>query len=442
MIKKVYKYTAAFLISTFFLVGCSKFSTPEQLIHKPKNDINKEEIRKSIEEFIPPRAKLTIPLNSKEAGAINEVDLDGDNKNEVVAFYEEQERNFEIGFIILKENNGKWEMLDLIKGEGYDIEYASFYDLNKDGKSEIIISWDYGQSNKTNCIYSLENKKIKEIFYDKSEGIKIDDLNKDNNLDIIIFKYDDKNSNIMVSLYNYKKIKLDLADKIDMKAYDMTYLDVKIDKAFKDKKGIFINIPLETHSSYTELIVIENNKLKKIFNDSSKTYQIYPVGNEDIDNDGITEIGLLTKPIGYENEALANIPWISTWYKWNGNDGLNFVLENYYDYNEGYKFDIPKKWKDKFTLKQYENDESKDIIFYYSKNYPNEKIDILKISSFNKNVWEKTKTKLKLKNEDFILLDKNENRVFIGFLNNKNLSKNKSMIIKKEDIIKNFKLIY
>lgn len=442
MLIKVYRYTVVFFISTFFLVGCSKFSTPEQLIHKPKNDIDKEIIKKSIEEFLPARAKLTIPLNSKEAGAINEVDIDGDNKNEIIAFYEEQERNFEIGFIILKENKGKWEKLGSIKGEGYDIEYASFHDLNKDGKCEIIISWDYGQNKKTNCIYIVENKKIKEIFYDKSEGIKIDDINKDSNLDIFIFKYDNKNFKIMLSLYNYKKDKLELIDNLEIQAYNMSYLDVKIGKVSLDKKGIFINIPLETHSSYTELIVIESNKFKKVFKDTNKTYQIYPVGNEDIDNDGIIEIGMLTKPIGYENENLIDIPWINTWYKWDGNEGLIFVLENYYDYYEGYKFDIPEKWNNKFTLKQYESDESRDIIFYYSKNYPNEKTDILKISSVNKESWENMEIELKSKNTDFIILEENENRVFIGFLNSKNLNKNKNMIIKKEDIKKNFKLIY
>ncbi len=440
---KISKYLILFLGIMVLLTGCYKFSTPDELIQKPKDDTEKEAIKKSIEKYLPTRAKLTIPLSSKDAGAINEVDLDGDNQKEIVAFYEEQERNFEIGFMVLKENKGKWEKVDLIKGEGYYIEYAGFYDLNKDGKKEIIIGWDHGEYTRTNCIYTMKEDKIIQTFNGKYMDMKIDDVNEDGKLDIFLLNADSKTFKISLNLYTYTNDKMEFMDRVDMETnYEMGYSSMKIGKATKTKKGVFIDVPFEAHSGYTELLTVKNNKLKKVFEEGgiAKTYQIYPVGSEDIDEDEIIEIGILNEPIGYEKEALVNIPWIITWYNWDGKKGLSFNRENYYNYNEGYRFDIPKTWKGKFTLKEGESESGTDLIFYYSKNYPNQKIEILKISSFSIRNWTEKENLLKEKNTDYVVLGKNENKVFVGFLNEKKI--NKSMTLEREVLQKSFRLIY
>jgi hypothetical protein len=429
---------------TFVLTGCYKLSTPEQLIEKPKSKVEKEIIKESIEKFLPQGSNLTIPLDCKEAGAINKVDIDGDNQDEIVAFYEEQEKNFEIGFIILKKINNSWKMIDLVKGEGFDISYASFYDLNKDGKSEIIVSWDYGDYAKIKSIYTMKQSKIKRIFNGKYRGIEIDDLNNDGKLDIFLFSYDSKRLVITLSVYNYVIDKLKFIDKINIQAnYEIGYSNIKVGKASENKKGIFIDIPLGSHSAYTQLIFLENNKLKNAFKDSiSKTYQIYPVGSNDIDSDKVIEIGVLTQPIGYEEEALVNIPWLNTWYKWDEKEGLRFVVENYYDYDEGYRFDLPQNWKDKFTLKEYNINNQKRVVFYSLEKSKNIKNEILTIEYFEKNNWKKEEKKLNEQNKKFIYLGENKKTVFVAFLNNKYLDRNKDFYVDRENIHKNFKLLY
>ncbi|SHG95385.1 hypothetical protein [Tepidibacter thalassicus] len=441
---KLFKCITLFILTSLLLTGCYKFSTPEQLIQKPKTNKEKELIKKSIEKFLPPGANLTIPLDCKEAGAINEVDIDGDNKNEIIAFYEEQEKSFEIGFIVLKKINNTWEMMDSIQGEGFDISYASFYDLNQDGKSEIIISWDYGDYTKIQSIYTMDQNKIKRVFNGKHIGIKIDDLNNDKKLDIFLFNYNSKKSIFTLSVYNYNVNKFKLIDKINISSnYEVKYSNIEIGKASKNKKGVFVDIPLKTHSAYTELIFLNNNKLEKAFKNSiSKTYQIYPVGSNDIDNDGIIEIGVLTQPVGYEKEALVNIPWINTWYKWDEKKELSFVVENYYDYDEGYRFNLPKNWKGKFTLKECIVKNKKEVIFYSLEK--NKKIGnkLLTIVYFNKSSWKDEERKLIEQNKEFIYLGENKNTVFIGFLNNNYINKNKRFFTTKEDIYINFKLLY
>ncbi|SHH43250.1 hypothetical protein [Tepidibacter thalassicus] len=136
------------------------------------------------------------------------------------------------------------------------------------------------------------------------------------------------------------------------------------------------------------------------------------------------------------------LPWLNTWYKWDEKEGLRFVVENYYDYDEGYRFDLPQNWKDKFTLKEYNINNQKRVVFYSLEKSKNIKNELLTIEYFEKNNWKKEEKKLNEKNKKFIYLGENKKTVFVAFLNNKYLDRNKDFYVDRENIHKNFKLLY
>ncbi|MGI5998487.1 MAG: hypothetical protein ACOX89_07490, partial [Lutispora sp.] len=92
----------------------------------------------------------------------------------------------------------------------------------------------------------------------------------------------------------------------------------------------------------------------------SQTFKPYPLYNQDINNDGIIEVGVQSEPLEAEGYSMADMPWINNWYQWDGKDGLKKVMEEYSSYSEGYRFIIPESWSGKFTIDK-ETDENYEV---------------------------------------------------------------------------------
>ncbi|HJG96599.1 MAG TPA: hypothetical protein K8V90_05795, partial [Romboutsia timonensis] len=206
---KLFKLTA---LSTFLMItlsGCSLNSeSPEQLI-KEKPVYSKESLKlyKQVEKFLPSsNASLLLPRNSSEVAKINELDLDKDGEEELVVFEKKEDVNenkTEVGLMVLKKDeNGEYQQHGNILENGESIEYANFYDLDKDNSLEIVLL--IKKQDKTNMyIYKFEDNKLNKVEtlntywikdrYNLSDmKIKVEYIDDDDILDILVFNYDPK----------------------------------------------------------------------------------------------------------------------------------------------------------------------------------------------------------------------------------------------------------
>ncbi|WP_052356778.1 hypothetical protein [Faecalimicrobium dakarense] len=167
---KVSRLTVLASLLVLFTTGCSIDSeSPEQLIKdKPVYNEKKEALYNAIKQQLPSiNSSLILPSNSSEVGKINEVDLDSDGVDEIIAFEKKEIMNSdqkEVGFLILSKNpNDTYTNKDNLLQKGDSIEYANFYDLNGDGNKEIILLIKGNE--KTNLhIYSYKEGKIKKYI--------------------------------------------------------------------------------------------------------------------------------------------------------------------------------------------------------------------------------------------------------------------------------------
>lgn len=175
------------------------------------------------------------------------------------------------------------------------------------------------------------------------------------------------------------------------------HYDVKVGLAAEGTMGIFLDAGLGAHSSETELIVMRDGKLKNVFYNEEKgiieeTFRAYSTLNEDIDNDGIIEIPLLRQPIGHEHTAMADIPWISSWHKWDGKDGLELVSEGYHNVRQEYYFNFPDKWDDRITIdRNIEEDKDERVFSYIDKE--NKRYRLVTIISIDVEKYDENKIK-------------------------------------------------
>ena len=143
-------------------------------------------------------ANLILPYNSIDVGKINEVDLNNDGKKEIVFFEKREDIKNEVGFTVLESKDGESNDTMYIEN-GDKIKYANFYDLDNDGKKEIILIIEEKNST-TLTICRYENGEIKELisknnydYFDRYKyskaGVFVNDIDNDNNLELIVYNY-------------------------------------------------------------------------------------------------------------------------------------------------------------------------------------------------------------------------------------------------------------
>lgn len=458
---KVSRLAALASLLVLFTTGCSIDSeSPEQLIKdKPVYDKGKQELYNAIKQQLPSiNSSLILPSNSSEVGKINEVDLNGDGVDEIIAFQKKEVMNSnqnEVGFLILSKNpNGTYSNKANLLQNGDSIEYANFYDLNSDGDKEIILL--IKENEKTNLhIYSYKEEKIKKIYTlnptwlkDISNlqdmKIKIGHMDNDNIVDILLMHYDKKTNKVYASMTNFNET-LEFKDYVEfenIRGLSDSY--ITIGYIATDKKGIILDMPTIKDNNYmTQMLYMENNHLKKAFRDHDKSimkpYYI-PVKNIDKDKDNVIDIPIVNGSDNGETYTVKDSATVS-WYKWNGkneeNSGLVFIAQRYYNYKYNYELLIPNILVNKLEVKEDYLSDNPLFKFYYYDTDKKKKVNLFTISLASKTIVDENKS---IVPQNGFILNENEENTYLLYIDNE--EEMKKLKLNQEAIKEFFLLIY
>ncbi len=369
---KLFKLTALSALLMITLSGCSLNSeSPEQLIkEKPVYSEASLKLYKQIEKILPSlNSSLLLPRNSSEVAKINEVDLNKNGEKELVVFEKKEDVNenkTEVGFMVLKKDkNGEYQEEGNVLEGGETIEYANFYDLDKDNHLEIILL--IKKQDKTNMyIYKFEDNELSKVdtlnpYWIKDKDnitdmkIKIEYIDNDDILDILVLNYNPKTNKVYSSLLNFDgKIKLlDYIEHENVKNLNNLY--ITYGQVDTNKNGIVLDIPnLKDNNYRTQILYTKDKKLEKVFKDDDKNLmKPYYIAVEDINKDKVLEI-----PIVAGSSSIYTLQSSSTvsWYRWNGkyNEDARLVFNSriYYNYKYNFKLDIPNNLVNKIYSEQ------------------------------------------------------------------------------------------
>ena len=442
---KLFKLTALSALLMITLSGCSLNSeSPEQLIkEKPVYSEASLKLYKQIEKILPSlNSSLLLPRNSSEVAKINEVDLNKDGEKELVVFEKKEDVNenkTEVGFMVLKKDkNGEYQEEGNVLEGGETIEYANFYDLDKDNHLEIILL--IKKQDKTNMyIYKFEDNELNKVdtlnpYWIKDKDnitdmkIKIEYIDNDDILDILVLNYNPKTNKVYSSLLNFDgKIKLlDYIEHENVKNLNNLY--ITYGQVDTNKNGIVLDIPnLKDNNYRTQILYTKDKKLEKVFKDDDKNLmKPYYIAVEDINKDKVLEI-----PIVAGSSSIYTLQSSSTvsWYRWNGkyNEDARLVFNSRIYYNLVNKIYSEQEYQGENTL----------FKFYYHDSVENEPKNIFTIIVSPKPVADEGKN---ITNKSSMILAENYDNTFILQKNNEELLK--ALNITTEALMEYFSLIY
>ncbi|WP_051620331.1 hypothetical protein [Paenibacillus sp. UNC451MF] len=308
-------------------------------------------MKQLIQQAMPSGASVIHPKNSTDSGSIYLKDLNNDGTPEAIVFYQTPDKEVRIKGMLWQKSGDSWVLLSEIEGEGYELETLLFEDVTNDGSTDILAGYSGGPKiNKGLVIYHLDGQKLNKLFQAPYTELVVDDLNQDQIKDITLLTLD-RNVSAKISTIQYKT-EFQTIGTTTLDPYVNAYYNLAAGYVTESKRGLLLDASVGAHSSNTQLIYFDGGKLVKAFPDDKLPFNPGSTKSGDFNGDGILEIGISVAPKGSEEEAYAYTPWITQYYRWDGKQGLASqpIYKRYYDYTNGFYFDIPSEWNDSFRV--------------------------------------------------------------------------------------------
>ena len=225
------------------------------------------DVKSALDSFLSNGYSLKNPSSGEYITSYNFYDLDGDEKEEAVAFYEPNDNLGTIRMAIIKEYSGKWEVVSDISGYGDDAYRLDFADLNNDGKDEIIVCWNNISNSNSHLfvVYNLkfEDKKFEVKQINKNEiylnNYVIVDFNQTGNNDILMFEINSgTKTSAKAELYSLNDNNLRLKGETKLDSRVISYRNINVEKAEGDIRVYADAIGSNGNSIRTEVIYWSN----------------------------------------------------------------------------------------------------------------------------------------------------------------------------------------
>ncbi|GAE05395.1 hypothetical protein [Paenibacillus sp. JCM 10914] len=349
----------------FILSGCTFIQDPVSLMKRPELPTDKATLHGAIQSALQKKklasGSIIRPRSDVDSSSIRIHDLDNDGIMEAVVFYQTPDEEVKIHGMIMQQQGDTWVKKLDFEGEGTVLESFDFVDFRNDGSVDIVAGFSRGDENLQNLltVYSFGGDSLEKSAPIPYTHFDIGDMNGDKTKDITVVFLQQKEMSY-ISTYQYDKFEgafIEL-DKLDLGTSIESYYNVVAGKVAKDKEGIILDASVVSDSSYSKVIIMENDQFIDVLQDELLTYKELPIESEDVNDDGILEIGMLTKPAGWEERFdMDQIPFFTTYYQWDGiireareQEGLQFQLQRYYDMTNRFFLDFPPDMFNKITI--------------------------------------------------------------------------------------------
>lgn len=383
----------------------------------PRLPEDKENLKSLIMSQLPDGASIIRPTNLNDTSAIRIADLNHDGVSEAVVFYRTPDQAVRIHGMIWESTGGTWEKKLEFDGEGQELDSFDLVDITHDGSVELVVGYSNGDVEVMNglIVYQYKDNQLQKVLEKPYTDYVINDLNGDNKFEITTLMFKPGQTAELSSIqYNEHVNKFELLSTLELDPNVSGYYNVITGKVAENVQGIVLDAGIGAHSAYTDVVVMKNNTLTKVLS-AEQTYKPYATISSDEDKDGIIEIALMETPYGWEDVALSSIPWFITYHRWDGEQGLQFVLEQYRDLQDRFYFNFPPEWHHKVTI-------SRDSELEKYLNFINIETGetMAEIRFFSLSAWERN-------HEDYKLLARTEEHV-IGLRSKVDLNAGKGKV--------------
>ena len=450
-INKLIKCTAAAVLASVMLCGCSDIGFGDQsMLRPPRATGDQAAMQQIISEEAAGSYTLKYPQKGEYRSAVN-IFKDSDGTEYAAALYStDNDSKMHVTIMVHEKDKDKWRSLGSCSNSGTGVDRIIYRDITSDGKGEFLIGWSgYNPGVNNLVVYSLYSDTVREMVIDESyTDFVITDITGDKTDDIMLLSLRNNQLPSTATLLQYSEQDKRPISKfaLELDSEVTAFNSVVSGKIDKKTTGIVIDGENALEQNSTQVIYYDKKEKKLVDplftqTDSGVNKNITSrkevITSRDIDGDGIIEVPVISEMAAPKDIKAGNVCSCTAWKQMNTEDqSLLTRMNTVYNYNDSYYFVLPERWASNVTAL---SDSANRLMTFYvwSNNTLTLGDKLLEIHSFNRSEWDKKDQ------GDYIMLYtvNNKGREFIIAAQIFKTKSDESLNLEKSELENNVKLI-
>lgn len=284
-------------------------------------------------------------------------DMNGDGKEEALAFYAMQPEGANSHIALLRKIDGVWQCTDDIEGLATEVERIHFGDLDGNGTAEIFAGYSmYNTRDRRLMLYSWENDVLTECYSDTYSHMLVGHMTARSHDDLLLFRLNNTDKKTSVKLLSLENGEVVTKGETALDGNILSFQDYQFAQLDDDIRGVYQDCTKDSNTTITELILWDGETLSAPLYDAtenitSRSARESGLPFKDIDGDKIIEWPISLRLPGDESKSVDMISlWLTEWYTWdvfmNRPEKKQTSIVNV---NDGYQLTIPEEWIGRVT---------------------------------------------------------------------------------------------
>lgn len=410
-----------FVLLFLLLTGCSFSTGIDTLITPPKLSRQQEHIYNALTNYAGTNISLKYPKSGDYLSAFIIADIDGDNEDEAIVFYEKTSVSAEDNSLrmnILDCVDKQWQSVYDHAADGNEVEKVIITQLGDSGRINIVVGYSLiNQSEKVVSIYHYEDGTLNTTFENNYYSLfDAADLNGDGTKELFIALNQSPSRDSSVQIFHLNENGEYTKSTVVLEEGGYTdYQKVSYGSLEDGTTGIYLDAVIGSGTIVTNVFAVdESNVISLVFSpDSKKQETLRPAAYTcyDADGDGKIEIPVPQLFPGYSEDDGNSIS-LTKWYQLK-NDRLSVKMCGYQSITNGYSFIFPEGWLGNVTANA---DTSENYITFsrFTGKKPQEEEMLLTLQTISDNDMEKTE---KLLEKGYEILHSRGDKLFLIDIN-------------------------
>ena len=342
---------------------------PEELYALPELPERYTALNKQLSAIQESGAEYAAPVSGSNIQPVQMVDLDGDGREEALAFFRQSDGEKPLKIYVFTDNGDSYAQTAVIEGSGLAVYSIAYSDMNGDGRMEIIVGWRVSMELQALAVYALEPDGARELMRTNYVKYAVADLNSDGTQEMTVFRADQDGVGA-ADCYVWKNGTLALGStiRVSMTMAELSQQGkVTVGTLRSGEPALFVTGVADSARAITDVLLLRNSELSNsvlslttgVSRESSRFRSLYPM---DINGDGITEIPRTVPlpPGEQETDVSQRVDWIS----YDAAGTASRVLSTYHAMEDGWYLQLPEGWAESILVGRSAATDETSVTFY------------------------------------------------------------------------------
>lgn len=382
--------TAAALTALASLcAGCGSFrfaASPEDLYQLPQLPVEYTALNNSINALLAQGEEYAAPVSGSNTQSVQMVDLDGDGREEALAFLKSGSEEKPLKIHIFTQDGESYRQAAVIEGSGAAFYSVSYRDLDGDGLLELLVGWKAAADLQALSVYTLGDDGPKELIQTNYVKYAAADLDENRpGLEVTVLHADDQGSGV-ADLYAWQREgETNVFSKTSSARLSMTMAELNSGRVVSGTltggaPALFVSGVSDSSEEITDVLALKEGELANlVLSDitgvTTELFRFQSLYPTDINGDGVTEVPAPTPLPSLGPEPV----WVVGWRQYDGDGKSETVCHTYHNNDDGWYLELPASWMETLLVNRTVNGSDEAVVTFSYREDSGALLDFLRI---------------------------------------------------------------